>query len=60
MGDLKSNDDKRDELEQTEDTEGHALLIDPYSARKLDNSRVADRERESRARQLREDAKRTR
>jgi hypothetical protein len=60
MGDLKTNDDKREEPAQTDDTEGHGLLVDPYSARKLDNSRVADMERESRARQLRKDAKRNR
>ena len=60
MGDLKTNDDKREEPAQTDDTEGYGLLVDPYSARKLDNSRVADMERESRARQLRKDAKRNR
>jgi hypothetical protein len=49
---------KDKELLPTEnDTEGHGLLVDPYSARKLDNSRVADLERESRQRQLRKEAR---
>lgn len=57
MTESNARDLERDELEQTDDTEGHGLLVDPYSARKLENSRVADVEREARDRQLRKEAR---
>jgi hypothetical protein len=58
MGKLKARDDDDKDLRPAEDdTEGHGLLIDPYSARKLDNSRVADTEREARERALRKEAR---
>lgn len=47
----------REEQPQSDDTEGHGLLVDPYSARKLDNSRVAEVERQARDRQLRKEAR---
>lgn len=57
MSDMKERDELLDQPESTDDTEGHGLLVDPYSARKLDNSRVADLEREARDRQLRKEAR---
>jgi hypothetical protein len=58
MGEQKARDQDREEpLQTTDDTEGHGLLVDPYSARKLDNSRAADVERQSRDRQLRKEAR---
>jgi hypothetical protein len=53
----KARDQDLDQQPQTDDTEGHGLLVDPYSARKLENSRVADIERDSRERRLRKEAR---
>ncbi|HSH22264.1 MAG TPA: hypothetical protein VK992_06600 [Candidatus Caenarcaniphilales bacterium] len=55
--DKPSTDDQRDELLNEDDTEGHGLLVDPYSARKLDNSRAAEIERDARERQMRKEAR---
>ena len=59
MSEPENREDRQQPTEQPQedDTQGHGLLVDPYSARKLDNSRVADLERESRQRQLRRDAR---
>lgn len=62
MNDLDNREEPAQPTEQPQDddTQGHGLLVDPYAARKLDNSRVADLERESRQRQLRRDARSSR
>ena len=57
MSDLKDREELANQPEPNDDTEGHGLLVDPYSARKLDNSRVADLERDARQRQLRKEAR---
>lgn len=59
MSEPENREDRQQPAEQPQedDTQGHGLLVDPYAARKLDNSRVADLERESRQRQLRRDAR---
>lgn len=54
---MEDRDEQLNEPRQEDDTEGHGLLVDPYSARKLDNSRVADLEREARDRQLRKETR---